>query len=180
MIDSDSIDVDISNTHFRSCKLNFEQSDLNKVIECCKLSCNIEPVATNADYSTGSTYFIRADETPRCVLEECAKSIFEYHTQGVRFDATNSGAEWWTQVIDSRDDIGFHWDKDYGAEEVTGEIWYPNLCTVTYFSFDGAPTVILNRGGPPCKEHTPYKVIVTYNKTVLHLWLNANTTFRGL
>eukprot|EP01035_Chromulina_nebulosa_P018091 gene18091-23740_t len=55
-------------------------------------------------------------------------------------------AEWWTQVIDSNDDIGFHWDKDYGIEESTSFNLFPHLGTVTYLSDYGGPTVVL-----PCR-----------------------------
>eukprot|EP01034_Spumella_vulgaris_P024711 gene24711-31085_t len=63
------------------------------------------------------------------------------------FDADKSGAEWWTQVIDSRDDIGFHWDRDYGVEEETGQHLYPKLATVTYLSHCGGPTLIMDKFG---------------------------------
>ena len=68
----------------------------------------------NEDYSTGSTYFIGADRSPRCFLEKVALAIFRFHTKDAVFDGKKSGAEWWTQVVDCRDDIGFHWDRDYG------------------------------------------------------------------
>jgi hypothetical protein len=58
-----------------------------------------------------------------------------------------SGAEWWTQVVDSEDDIGFHWDRDYGHEGSTGENLYPHLATVTYLTNRGGPTVILSKVG---------------------------------
>ena len=55
------------------------------------------------NYSTGSTYFIKANEKPRTGLEQLALSIFENHTKGQKFDAEISGAEWWSQVIDPWD-----------------------------------------------------------------------------
>ena len=69
---------------------------------------------SNENYSSGSTYFIRANEDPRCFLEKLALSIFKFHTKDATFNHKLSGAEWWTQVIDCRDDVGFHWDRDYG------------------------------------------------------------------
>lgn len=50
-----------------------------------------------------------ADATPRTVLESMALHIFRFHTRAATFDAKSSGAEWWTQVIDGDDDIGWHW-----------------------------------------------------------------------
>lgn len=66
-------------------------------------------------YSSGSTYFVTADQAPRCLLEQLAMSIFRFHTKDALFDPDTSGAEWWTQVLDCRDDVGFHWDRDYGT-----------------------------------------------------------------
>lgn len=84
---------------------------------------------------------------------------------------STSGAEWWTQVIDSRDDIGFHWDRDYGTfsqaamktsafkviayyrypglEEEEGVHVYPLFATVTYLSKTGGPTIVCDRMGTP-------------------------------
>jgi|TARA_B100001142_G_scaffold7578_1_gene7520 hypothetical protein len=47
------------------------------------------------------------------------------------FDPSRSGAEWWTQVIDARDEIGTHWDKDYGLESANVNV-HPQIATVTY------------------------------------------------
>jgi len=59
-----------------------------------------------------------ASGVPRCGLESLALSIFREHAKGAKFDPSRSGAEWWTQAIDVRDDIGVHFDRDYGMEEV--------------------------------------------------------------
>jgi hypothetical protein len=108
---------------FKSCLLRFPGSGSNdtgvaSMIEGCKAVKDAKAVEKDADYSIGTTYFIRADETPSNLLEECALAIFRHHTSQLvnqqPYDANLSGAEWWTQVIDSRDDIGFHWDRDYG------------------------------------------------------------------
>jgi hypothetical protein len=70
---------------------------------------NCRNTGSNDSYSTGSTFFIRANESPRCFLEKLALEIFALHTRDCVFDASNSGAEWWSQVIDPEDEIGFHW-----------------------------------------------------------------------
>ena len=44
----------------------------------------------------------------------------EHHCAGASFDASKSGAEWWTQCIDPDDDIGLHWDRDYDLQEEQG------------------------------------------------------------
>ena len=73
--------------------------------------------STDASYSSGSTFFLPACMEPRCGLEALAKSIFDHHTRDCKnFDPGCSGAEWWTQCIEEEDDIGVHWDGDYGME----------------------------------------------------------------
>ena len=54
---------------------------------------------------------------PRCGLEAIALQIFNFHVArlglvaGVHYDPSRSGAEWWTQCIDSDAEIGFHWGR---------------------------------------------------------------------
>ena len=47
-------------------------------------------------------------------------------------------------MIEGDDDIGWHWDKDYGME-ARGINVHPCLATVTYLSDLGGPTVILEK-----------------------------------
>ncbi|CAM9299037.1 unnamed protein product [Scytosiphon promiscuus] len=103
--------------------------------------------AKKLEYSTGETFWMQADAVPRNCLERLALDIFEAHTPDARFDRATSGAEWWTQVIDDSDDIGWHWDKDYGME-ANGINVHPCLATVTYLSANGGPTIILEKKGP--------------------------------
>ena len=113
----------------------------------------------NSAYSSGSTFWVGAEEKPRCALEALALETFRLATEeafaatrgegdgaegGAGYDPTRSGAEWWTQVIDDRDEIGWHWDKDYALEQ-SGVNVHPQLGTVTYFCDRGAPTVIVDR-----------------------------------
>jgi hypothetical protein len=113
----------------------------------CAIVFNSRAIDTDENYSSGSTYFIKANETPNSTLEALAKAIFEQHTRGKTFDVEKSGAEWWSQVIHSDDDIGVHWDRDYGLEEEEGVHVHPNFGTVTYLSNRGAPTIVLNKIG---------------------------------
>lgn len=103
--------------------------------------------SASENYSTGSTYFLKATESPKFPLEHLAQQIFNQHTQGMEFDPTNSGAEWWTQVIHPGDDIGLHWDRDYDLEEEEGIHVHPLFGTVTYLSNLGAPTIVFNKVG---------------------------------
>eukprot|EP00752_Nemacystus_decipiens_P007142 g6395.t1 len=107
--------------------------------------------ASKMAYSTGKTFWMQADRVPRNSLERLALDIFEAHTAGARFNRAASGAEWWTQVINDSDDIGWHWDKDYGME-AQGINVHPCLATVTYLSTNGGPTVILEKKAPMACE----------------------------
>ena len=132
------------------CKAAFDIKSLNTGSSSSSSSSS----NVNSDsYSVGSTYFIRANETPDCNLERLVKEIYSFHTAGIECDATSSGAEWWTQVIDSRDDIGFHWDRDYELEESEGVHVYPIKSTVTYLSDCGAPTMIVDKRGTADSSH---------------------------
>lgn len=121
---------------------------LDDVIHDCALAFNCRAIESeDENYSTGCTYFIRGNETPKTGLEELAQQIFRLHSRGKTFNPALSGAEWWTQVIDERDDIGVHWDRDYGMEEEMGTHIYPHYATVTYFAEKGSPTVIWDKEG---------------------------------
>mmetsp|Transcript_6807 Transcript_6807/g.27821 ORF Transcript_6807/g.27821 Transcript_6807/m.27821 type:complete len:445 (+) Transcript_6807:182-1516(+) len=110
-------------------------------------------------YSSGKTYWLAADAEPRCALERLAKHVFDAHvgdavkrfvaneSSAQPFDASRSGAEWWTQVVDIDDEIGVHWDKDYGLEP-SGLNVHPQIGTVTYFSSFGAPTLMARKPTP--------------------------------
>jgi hypothetical protein len=82
-------------------------------------------------------------------LERLALRVFKHVTkrlkEGEDYDSKTSGAEWWTQVIDPRDDIGAHFDKDYYLEENMNVSVHPQVGTVTYLSDTGAPTVVATR-----------------------------------
>eukprot|EP00933_Yihiella_yeosuensis_P082696 TRINITY_DN9666_c0_g1_i1.p1 TRINITY_DN9666_c0_g1~~TRINITY_DN9666_c0_g1_i1.p1 ORF type:complete len:424 (-),score=88.41 TRINITY_DN9666_c0_g1_i1:196-1467(-) len=107
-------------------------------------------------YSRGETFWVSADSTPKTLMETLALELFRLHTSQVvtatgapGFDPTHSGAEWWTQVINSEDDIGWHWDRDYGLEADERIRLHPHVASVTYLSDTGAPTLILEAVEPP-------------------------------
>jgi hypothetical protein len=78
----------------------------------CKKAFQLKECEDGERYSAGQTFWVGADSPPRCELERLAKGIFALHTQHAHFDPATSGAEWWTQYIDTVDDIGFHFDRD--------------------------------------------------------------------
>ena len=109
---------------------------------------NARKLSSQDKYSSGETYFIKRNQTPRCNLENLALNIFRFHATNLDYDPDKSGAEWWTLAIDSKEStVGFHWDKDYELEEYGINI-FPNISTVTYFSNCGYPTLILNITAP--------------------------------
>ena len=120
----------------------------------CEHAFNARSVKASGAYSSGRTFFIGALQEPRCRLEALAREIFWFHAKDSGCDHFKSGAEWWTQVVDKDDDIGWHWDKDYDMEDC-GVNLCPHLGTVTYFSDIGAPTFVL--------EKTPNSVMRGFN-----------------
>lgn len=126
---------------------NMTSDELSSVANDCKVVFNAKEVNKDDNYSIGSTFFVCANQEPKCTLEKLAKEIFNYHTQGIEFDLEKSGAEWWSQYIEEHDDIGFHWDRDYGIEDEYNMNVHPNLGTVTYFTNEGGPTIILDKSG---------------------------------
>lgn len=143
--------------------------DSEEEIETLLRDCAAAHTAKNArgkhgksGYSSGRTFWLSADGAPRCALEALALETFRRATRtaeakisvsvakgkefvtAATYDPSNSGAEWWTQVIDDEDEIGWHWDKDY-ALEGSGVNVHPQLGTVTYLCDHGAPTVVVNR-----------------------------------
>ena len=140
-----------SPNQYSNAKMTDKSLDL--LLQDCKTAFTAKN--TTGAYSSGSTFFIRASETPRCHLEHLALEIFRFHAErlGIPFEENNSGAEWWTVHIDTRDDIGFHWDRDYGSEE-SGMLIYPSLATVTYLSQSGlgGATIVLPCAGAQSKD----------------------------
>lgn len=115
-------------------------------------------------YSAGTTYFLPCVMKPRCALEELVKSIFDKHTEHLEEGVIvreQSGAEWWTLIMDEddtlevnteedeSDEVGMHFDADYGLEDqAPGLFLHPRVATVTYLSDFGAPTVVFDRKSP--------------------------------
>ena len=119
--------------------------DLDKLIADCRTTFTARTTRKGQKYSAGETYWLASDAEPRCALEKLAKRVFDMHTEGKvageDFNPTTSGAEWWTLVLDADDDVGLHWDRDYGMEG-NGILVHPHLSTVTYLTNVGGPTVV--------------------------------------
>jgi len=132
----------------------------DKLLRDCKKVFTAKQTLETESYSSGSTFWIPYKNNKNnknntlTGLERLALTVFERVTKGLKiseeeedsdFDASKSGCEWWTQVIDSRDDIVAHFDKDYYLEENMNVSVYPQVATVTYFCDIGAPTIVANR-----------------------------------
>ena len=133
----------------------------------CRVAFTARAARADKQYSSGETFWLAADAEPRCALEHLARRVFDLHVPAAAreargepargepadaappYDPARSGAEWWTQVIDPRDDIGVHWDKDY-ALEPAGVNLHPHVGTVTYVgaSTEGAPTLVARLDSP--------------------------------
>lgn len=129
--------------------LALDEQLLGSLLSDCKTAMTARHTCdSSSGLSEGQTFFVSASEAPRCALEAMAKAIFDFHTSGLQdFCTSSSGAEWWTQYVDERDDIGFHFDRDYGLEE-KGFCIHPHLATVTYLVGFGAPTLVLDLVSP--------------------------------
>lgn len=84
------------------------------------------------------------------------------------YDPERSGAEWWTLVLDAPsadekkakkhndndeeeedDEVGMHFDADYGLEaQMSNFLLHPRVATITYLSYIGVPTLILDKRSP--------------------------------
>lgn len=132
---------------------NFEHAvkgRLDLLREDCAEAFTAREMREGDEYSSGETFFIPAEGVvARCELERLALAIFDAHVKhAVGVDRFNSGAEWWTQVIDEYDEVGFHFDRDYSLEAEAGINVHPHLATVTYLGDAGGPTIVLNLIAP--------------------------------
>lgn len=147
-------------------------------LDDCALVFNARAMDDSEEYSSGSTFFLPCLMKPRCALEALAQRIFKAHTAGLegKFDPKNSGAEWWTLVLDNKsadkktssnevlgddgsedeeddDEVGMHFDADYALEDqASGVFLHPRIATITYLSDVGVPTLILNKRSPPPQD----------------------------
>jgi len=133
----------------------------------CATIFNSKPVALNGGtgnaYSSGTTFWVSADADVAnlTVLEAVALKTMQFHAGNAGYDPARSGAEFWTMVLerandeeDEDDDVAFHWDRDYDAEETTNLQIHPHISTVTYLTDGGAPTVVLECPAPvEASEH---------------------------
>lgn len=128
-----------------------------KLLEDCAKAFTARAKGDGEELSAGCTFWVPGDSKPTNALERLALDIFKHHTRGALFDASKSGAEWWTQCIDPEDDIGLHWDRDYDLQEEQGLLLHPHVATVTYLQSPpgAAPTLVLDCASPLLESDDP-------------------------
>ncbi|GAX19851.1 hypothetical protein FisN_1Lh693 [Fistulifera solaris] len=147
--------------------LNF--SNIDDWRHDCEIVFTARDKEENVSYSAGVTYFMPSVMKPRCAIEAFVLDLFHRHvTDKTLYLPEQSGAEWWTLVMDESeenekeddnededddeqgDEVGMHFDADYGLEEQAPNLLvHPRIATVTYLSDSGAPTVVFNKKSPP-------------------------------
>ena len=154
--------------------IQFHPDQLENLRSDCETVFTARDKPDGQTYSAGQTFFLPALMKPRCALEALAQSIFKKHVEHLE-DGTyipeQSGAEWWTLVMDVNDDakkkdnndddeeeddddeVGLHFDADYELEDqVSNMLLHPRIATVTYLSDFGAPTLVLDQKSPPMDD----------------------------
>ncbi|KAL3942658.1 MAG: hypothetical protein SGBAC_003177 [Bacillariaceae sp.] len=153
--------------------VQFNPDYLETLREDCKTVFTARDKPDGQAYSAGQTFFLPTKMKPRCALEGLVKEIFDKHTAHLEkgtFSLEHSGSEWWTLVMDEKDEkpqpkgedgddddeedeVGLHFDADYELEEQASNILlHPRLATVTYISNHGAPTLVLSQKSPPMDD----------------------------
>jgi hypothetical protein len=168
-------------SYLESIQCQSPEEEMKILRKDCKIAFTSRAVLAGDKYSQGATFFLRSDSEPRCTLERLAKEIFLHHTGDRQYDATRSGVEWWVLCLHHIDDVGFHWDRDYGIELEENRLVHPDLGTVTYLSDVGGPTVFLDMPGdtpPEAYDQYPFTQCrvsypisgkhVTFDGTLLH------------
>ena len=182
-------------------RFDSDSSALETLRRDCQTVFSARDKPDGASYSAGETYFIPSNMKPRCALEAIALKIFQEHTKDLEpgtFNSSQSGANWWTLVMDDNageattsasaagakttgledeyqdegdddDEVGLHFDADYELEEQTGNIMlHPRVATVTYLSDHGAPTLVLEQKSPPMDDLKK----TTLEKGIKKAWLS--------
>eukprot|EP00980_Cylindrotheca_fusiformis_P004190 scaffold912_cov119-Cylindrotheca_fusiformis.AAC.6 len=157
--------------------ISFHPDHLETLREDCETVFTARDKPDGKAYSEGQTFFLPANMKPRCALEALVKEIFQKHVSHLEegtFNPKNSGANWWTLVMNDdedtntpdaskteegeeeegeEDEVGLHFDADYELEEQASNfLLHPRLATVTYISDYGAPTLVLEQKSPPMED----------------------------
>jgi hypothetical protein len=106
-------------------------------------------------------------DSPRNFPELAISYLYEYAFPG-EHKPSIAGAEWWVQLVDPKEDIGFHYDKDEGVASEERWMKMPTMSSVLYLTDTGAPTFVINRtvnsGGNTEKPIIPTNGYMSYPK----------------
>jgi hypothetical protein len=183
-----------------ACDTALTFADRDALIADCETVFTARARENDTNYSAGTTYFLPCQMKPRCELESLVLNIFNKHTavlDPTTFKPQQSGAEWWTLVLDDNqneaetrtkkvscdnhddettdddeegNEVGWHFDADYGLEaQAPNLLLHPRVATVTYLTDYGAPTVVLNVKSPAPSD-TDKKSL---EQSVDRVWLSS-------
>ena len=113
------------------------------------------------------TYFVEMDKgklashRPRFALERAIELLIKLDYPSEEARNQIYGAEWWIQRRASKENIGFHYDKDEAAASLHSLLKCPAEGTITYMTSKGSPTVILNRTTAQGNGAEPLLVVST-------------------
>jgi hypothetical protein len=116
---------------------------------------------------------------PRTASEMAVNLLLQYaFPKGEYPKGGIGGGEWWVQLRNTNENIGFHVDKDEGVASEEQWMKMPVLSTVTYLTNEGGPTLVLdqssNRGGNKQTPELPTKGILVYPKKNRHILFRGN------
>ena len=116
---------------------------------------------------------------PRSAAEMAVAILYKFaFPDGIEPAGGIAGGEWWVQMRNSNENIGFHVDKDEGIASEEQWMKMPVLSTVTYLTDVGGPTLVLNqssnRGGNRQEPELPVKGIFVYPKKNRHMLFRGN------
>jgi hypothetical protein len=123
---------------------------------------------------------LQDDPEPRSYIE---KALLHLRKEVVprmfahRKEQTIIGGEWWVQVRDGSETIGFHYDKDEAMASLQGIMKMPLVSTVTYLTDVGAPTLILNQttiDGNMEVPEVPEEGYLSYPKKNRHIMFSGD------
>eukprot|EP00051_Salpingoeca_urceolata_P031083 m.10316 g.10316 ORF g.10316 m.10316 type:complete len:459 (-) comp3750_c0_seq2:22-1398(-) len=134
-----------------------------------KLSTNWYPTV---DGKPGSPF-----PKPRFAAEQAIHYLRELDFPGNSFaERKIVGAEWWFQLRDTTENIGFHYDKDEGVASIEMRMSYPAMSTITYLSDTGSPTLIFNQTTPDGNSNVPLLPEVA---ALFYPQMSKHVTFAG-
>ena len=83
---------------------------------------------------------------PRTASEMAVALLFKIAFPDGKLPAGGiGGGEWWVQLRNTNENIGFHVDKDEGVASEEQWMKMPVLSTITYLTNEGGPTLILDQ-----------------------------------